>query len=224
MVKTLVNLPIPDQQGRLMSLAQVTPQARRSEMDFVIQLPANLTAVKLNAALAGYRDDYAFMTNEQSFDLAGYLSGSIDLVFAQNDQWWIVDWKSNKIGLTPNDPVTHEMVKKAVQSHRYTLQYILYLLAFRRFLKLRYIKAGLTEEAALDAIDQSMGGVFYIFVRWLKTNTPNECPAGLYQDRPSATFLRALERLTQGDETLLSMSTLELRAYFNEIRLKEIQA
>ena len=224
MVKTLVNLPIPDRQGRLMSLAQVTPQARRSEMDFVIQLPANLTAVKLNAALAGYRDEYAFMTDEQSFDLAGYLSGSIDLVFAQNDQWWIVDWKSNKIGLTPNDPVTHEMVKKAVQSHRYTLQYILYLLAFRRFLKLRYVKAGLTEEAALDAIDQSMGGVFYIFVRWLKTNTPNKCPAGLYQDRPSATFLRALERLTQGDETLLSMSTHELRAYFNEIRLKEIQA
>lgn len=224
MVRTLVRTPLAMPGEAPICLADISAQSRRSEMDFMLSLPAGLTASKLNAALSGYRDDYAFMDESQPLNLTGYLNGSIDLVFTRNGKWWIVDWKSNKIAASPTDAVTPDMVKNEIASHRYSLQYILYLLAFRRFLHARMTKAGMTDEEALEQIDASMGGVFYIFVRWLESPAADGRPAGLYSDRPSAAFLRELERLTQGDEKLLAMTHHDLHAHFRQIRQKEAQA
>ncbi len=102
----------------------------------------------------------------------GFLTGSIDLVFTDNEdpnnaRWWIADWKSNWIGKDTNDInasccgpdfYTEDAMKAQMISHHYPLQAYLYLLALHRFLKWR-IKDYKPEK--------HLGGYIYVFLRGL---------------------------------------------------------
>jgi exodeoxyribonuclease V beta subunit len=66
----------------------------------------------------------------------GFLSGVVDLACERDGRWYVVDWKSNQLGLDREHYERGELEREMFASH-YVLQYHLYLTALHRFLKLR---------------------------------------------------------------------------------------
>lgn len=102
---------------------------------------------------------------------AGYMKGFIDLVFCHAGRWYIVDWKSNRLGDGPAD-YGPEALAGTMQAHRYDLQLRIYAAALKRALALR--------EPTLDW-EQAFGGVFYLFLRGIAPGSS----AGIHFSRPT---------------------------------------
>ncbi len=102
----------------------------------------------------------------------GYMHGFIDLFFTHNNRYYLVDWKSNHLGHTP-EYYTKDNLTKAMVEHSYILQYYIYTLALHKYLGTR-IKG--------YSYEKHFGGVFYIFLRGIseKVNANN----GIFYDRP----------------------------------------
>ncbi|WP_235263357.1 3'-5' exonuclease [Nitrincola sp. A-D6] len=68
--------------------------------------------------------------------LNGMLKGFIDLVVEHQGRYYIIDWKSNWLGVN-NQAYSDDMMRQTLLAKRYDLQYLLYLLALHRQLRLR---------------------------------------------------------------------------------------
>lgn len=84
--------------------------------------------------------------------------GVIDLVFVYQGKYFIIDWKTNDLGL---DPACYDApaLKQCMQDHHYDKQAKLYIQAMRAFLA----KKGLSEN--------TFGGMLYVFLRGLDAPT-----------------------------------------------------
>ena len=92
----------------------------------------------------------------------GFLNGSMDLVFQYDKKYYILDWKTNFLGYT--DTIIKETLKEKMgtknDSHTYTFQGYIYMLALYNILKSRGV------ENPIDKI----GGAFFLFVRHKEVN------------------------------------------------------
>ncbi|MDG9925195.1 MULTISPECIES: UvrD-helicase domain-containing protein [unclassified Pseudomonas] len=170
-----------DLDGQGLSLAALDPTRRLPELGFTFPVE-NLQVEPLRALLADpvYRLPPAMRqaTERLQFDeLQGFLKGFIDLTFEHDGRWYILDYKSNWLGPTV-DHYGSERLEQAIASEHYHLQYLIYLVALRRFLRTRL--AGFT--------DAQLGGAFYLFLRGMPE-------AGVYFARPDDALLDALDRL-----------------------------
>lgn len=86
----------------------------------------------------------------------GYIKGVIDLVFRYNDRYFLLDWKTNRLGDKAKDYCS-ENIKNLMVQNAYTLQGKLYLIALHRLIKQRL---GKRYDPNLH-----LGGVFFFFVR-----------------------------------------------------------
>lgn len=144
-------------------LKDIKPAARAAEMEFLLSMPKGLTAKRLGEWLAKADPRYAVSGLDEK-TLAGYLTGFIDLTFMDhNRRFWILDWKSNAIAEHVNcaEDYTEEVMAAEMTKHHYRLQYLIYLVALRRFLKLR-----LGDAWCEDVI----GGAVYVFLRGVKAS------------------------------------------------------
>ena len=111
---------------------------------------------------------------------AGFMKGYMDLVFQHQDQFYLVDWKSNYLGPTIDD-YRRDALQHTMQENYYILQYHLYVLALCQYLRLR--KPGFRYES-------DFGGVFYLFIRGVTPDSGSE--KGVYFDRPKPELIHAL--------------------------------
>ena len=111
--------------------------------------------------------------------LAGYLNGLMDLVFLWRNRWYILDWKSNHLGNTPDD-YGPEALQKAMEDNHYLLQAHLYTVAWCRHL---------ASSGNFD-YERDFGGVFYVFLRGVDPR--HESRTGLYFLRPQAADITTL--------------------------------
>lgn len=133
--------------------------------------------------------------------LAGFLTGSIDLVFRApspgDERWYVVDYKSNRLVLpdgrcAPEAFSTAGMARE-MASHDYFLQYHLYLVALHRYLGWRLPDYD---------YDRHVGGVYYLFLRGMlgpDTLREGERVRGCWFDRPSRAVVEALDRALRID-------------------------
>ena len=117
--------------------------------------------------------------------LNGMLKGFIDLVFEHDGKYYVLDYKSNWLGVDDN-AYTSDTMTRAVLDKRYEVQYVLYLLALHRLLKHR-----LGDDYAPD---QHLGGAVYVFLRGLQGPA-----AGTVFDRPDTTLIESLDRMFGGN-------------------------
>ena len=103
----------------------------------------------------------------------------IDLIFNFNGKYWLLDWKSNKLG-GHEDGFGKEQIEHEMMGHHYILQYHLYVVALHRYLQSR--------KANYD-YEKDFGGVFYLFVRGMSKGSTN----GIYFDLPDLKTVRILE-------------------------------
>ena len=160
----------------------------RPELKFMLSVGApikgreRLTASLLAETLAAFDSRYKdFHLSE--LDMRGYLTGSIDLAFAADGKYWIIDWKTNKIDYRNNAPelYTPEAVDALMKNNHYELQLTLYLVALKRMLEVRL---NLPEGAGY----KSVGGAVYCFLRGI-----NKDARGTYFERPKDALIECLD-------------------------------
>ena len=170
-----------DLDGAGMSLVGLRPERRLPELSFTFPV-RQLEVTRLRALLsdpanglpAPLRDAAARL----EFDtLRGFLKGFIDLTFEHEGRWYIADYKSNWLGPDASY-YGGERLLQALAGEHYYLQYLIYLVALRRFLRQRLA----------DFRDDQLGGAFYLFLRGMPE-------AGVYFARPDDALLDALDRL-----------------------------
>lgn len=158
------------------------------------RLTASLLAETLTAFDSRYKD---FHLSE--LDMRGYLTGSIDLAFAADGKYWVIDWKTNKIDYRNNAPelYTPEAVDALMKNNHYELQLTLYLVALKRMLEVRL---NLPEGTGYKAI----GGAVYCFLRGIDRNA-----RGTYFERPKDALIECLDDFLKNG---FSRELLESRA------------
>ncbi|MHB0765664.1 exodeoxyribonuclease V subunit beta [Stutzerimonas sp. NM35] len=170
-----------DLNGAGMSLASLQPTRRLPELSFtfpVRQLDVSRLRALLSDPASGLPAPLREAAARLEFDtLRGFLKGFIDLTFEHDGRWYIADYKSNWLGPDASY-YGGERLLQALAGEHYYLQYLIYLVALRRFLRQRLA----------DFRDEQLGGAFYLFLRGMPT-------AGVYFARPDDVLLDALDRL-----------------------------
>ena len=164
------------------------PVPRLVELEFAFPV-SGLDRPRLVALLAEHGYPLAFPGGDTGGPVAvdGYLRGFIDLVVEAGGRWYVIDYKSNWLGASP-DAYTPSAVAAAMRASAYSLQYLLYLVALHRYLGLRLPRYDYERHA---------GGVFYLFVRGMDPSTGME--RGIWFDRPGIALVERLDRLFEGD-------------------------
>ena len=115
----------------------------------------------------------------QTRTLEGMLIGFMDLVLEHEGRYYVMDYKSNRL---PAYDTAH--LQAAILSHRYDVQYTLYLLAVHRLLKSRLPDYD---------YDQHIGGALYLFLRGI-----DQPGAGLFADKPPRELIESLDAALAG--------------------------
>jgi exodeoxyribonuclease V beta subunit len=178
-VRSVLNAPLVEK----IHLSDLGESAYFSEMQFYFSIK-QLQSVRFNTLLNDY---LATKTDIDFSSFGGHLKGAIDLVFEANDQFYILDYKSNYLGDSPSDYQT-EALAVAMEEHRYDVQYVIYTLALHRFLKQR--------RKDKYEYERDFGGVIYLFLRGLSLDSrvqQDVSPTGVYFVKPPAELILALD-------------------------------
>ena len=111
-------------------------------------------------------------------NLNGMVMGFADLVFEHGGRYWVLDYKSNALGLEDAD-YDRDALEAAMAEHRYDVQAALYLLALHRLLRSRL--------GADYRPERHLGGAIYLFLRGVRG--PER---GCYLVTPTPAMLEAL--------------------------------
>jgi exodeoxyribonuclease V beta subunit len=174
-----------DLDGQGLTLAGLNPPRRLPELGFTFPV-AGLDMQRLRAILSdplhGLEEPMREAAARLEFDsLKGFLKGFIDLTFEHDGRWYIADYKSNWLGPDASYYGGERLIQALATEHYY-LQYLIYLVALRRFLRQR-----------LDNFhNEQLGGAYYLFLRGMPS-------AGVYFARPADSLLDALDRLFEGN-------------------------
>ena len=112
----------------------------------------------------------------------GFMKGFIDLVFRFEEDFYLVDWKSNFLGSKVDDYGPEELTE-VMNKKFYILQYHLYTVAFNQYL-IRRLPG--------YSYKKHFGGIYYIFLRGID---PEKSPEfGIYRAKPSEELIDELSR------------------------------
>ncbi|MFM5416558.1 exodeoxyribonuclease V subunit beta [Aeromonas dhakensis] len=176
-VEAVLETPLEIGFGEPVRLRDLAPERKQVELEFFLPM-GRVTAPALTA-LCQQHDPLSRGNKPLSFaTVQGMLKGFIDLVFEWQGRWYLLDYKSNHLGMSPAD-YSRPALEQAMVEHRYDLQYQLYSLALHRLLSLRL--------PGYD-FDQHFGGVFYLFLRGMPQG-------GIFHTRPSRELVLGLDRL-----------------------------
>ncbi len=143
------------------TLSKIPPQDRLHELRFSYRLRDGFAS---NALRTAFVNAGCALPDDWSPSCKGMdwiMTGAIDLLFRHNGQFFILDWKTNIIGANMDnfhpDGLQAEMARNS-----YTLQYLIYVIAFMNFYKSLQPATFQWNEAEYDKL---FGGVFYVFLR-----------------------------------------------------------
>ncbi len=166
------------------TLKDARPGDMASETEFLLKIPCDAVKGRLSAMMA---EKYGTDPLPNDGFPRGFMSGFIDLVVKIDGKYYLVDWKSNSLGLSFED-YSDENIAKNMKKHNYYLQYMIYLAAFDRYL------------SAADpdySYAENFGGIRYVFLRGIKEGCGDH---GIFYDRPDESFLRRFQQLFEEAE------------------------
>jgi len=184
MIQNVLSVPL-DPGRRDFTLSRIRNQDRLNELEFYFPLKS-ISPKKLESIFAKYAGPelpMGFPERIERLDFApvrGFMKGFVDMVFQFQDRFYLVDWKSNFLGSSPED-YGQEALVKAMKDELYMLQYHLYTVALDQHLRLRL--PGYTYET-------HFGGIYYIFLRGVAPDRGTDL--GIYRGRPSGEFINEL--------------------------------
>ncbi len=115
-------------------------------------------------------------------EIEGMMTGFIDLFFEYKGKYFVLDWKSNYLGPSLED-YSSKKIWKAMSDNNYHLQYLIYSLAVKKYLKSR-----LGENFDFE---KQFGGVFYLFVRGMRAGQDS----GVFYYKPAVEKMAEMEKI-----------------------------
>lgn len=165
-----------------MQLRAINDDKRRVEMAFFLPM-ARLDAPAINRIIRN-GDSLSAEAGLLDFrQVQGMLKGFIDLVFEHHGRYYVLDYKSSHLGYTTAG-YSQGAMRHAMIEHRYDFQYQLYTLALHRLLSARLPDYN---------YETHMGGVFYLFLRGMKSDDTSG--NGVFHARPSWSLISQLDDL-----------------------------
>jgi exodeoxyribonuclease V beta subunit len=177
-VKQMAQAPlnVPGSSGSKVPLVLSTLSRSNAWAEMAFTLPVHaLSAHRIDTLIGQHILPGQTRTALQALQLEGMLIGFMDLVLEQGGQYFVLDYKSNRLPSYGADAL-----QGAILAHRYDVQYTLYVLALHRLLKVRI--------ADYD-YEQHVGGAVYWFLRGV-----DQAGAGLFTDRPPKALIEALDQ------------------------------
>lgn len=113
--------------------------------------------------------------------IRGYMKGVIDMWVEFDTQVYLLDWKSNYLGETCLD-YSRETMLSSMNEHHYHFQYLIYLCALNRYLRL--VRPDYNYE-------RDFAGVAYIYLRGVQPCLPGS--SGVFVEKPPTDILLTLE-------------------------------
>jgi len=157
-------------------LSDVKPEDRINELEFDF----NMKDFEV-MEVANYVGETEVRINSDLSKIKGVMNGKMDLFFRHKGKYYILDWKSNFLGFTLDD-YQKANVEEAMTDSNYHLQYLIYTMASRLYLKNRIPDFN---------YNKHFGGVVYLFLRGMR----NESKNGMFVKKPSEDILDRLEKL-----------------------------
>ena len=177
-MKAILDTPLSADEPTL-KLNNLSRQQCVKEMQFYLKLNRVFDVSAFNRALQKY---HHLPSEALQFDaIKGMLRGFMDLVFCHNGKYYLVDYKSNFLGVEPQNYVG-ESLEQAMLANHYDWQYLFYTLALHRYLQQR---------DANYHYETHFGGVFYCFLRGMN----GENQDGVFFDKPDYALIQALENV-----------------------------
>lgn len=187
MVNRVIQTNLPARHETL-KLSDLAPGSWLTELEFFFPLQP-LTTEKLVSCLG------TTITGSEPTDLQkvlgtlnfkpvrGMVRGFMDMVFEHNQRYYLLDWKSNHLGV--GIQAYHQAAMQTEMEHnRYPLQYLLYTVALNQYLKLRIPSY---------RYNYNFGGVFYLFVRGMDPDSTE--PYGIFYDLPDEHLVNSLSNI-----------------------------
>lgn len=169
--------------GPTLRLAELA--VARAEMEFWFEA-SHVALARLDEQITAATLDGAPRPPLMPDQLNGMLKGFMDLVFVHDGRYYVADYKSNWLG--PTDAAyTPAAMNAAIRSHRYDLQYVIYLFALHRLLRSRLPDY---------SYERHIGGAVYLFLRGIHAES-----AGVHFERPPASLMDQLDALFSGQTT-----------------------
>jgi len=108
------------------------------------------------------------------------MKGYIDMVFAHQGRFYLLDWKSNHLGFAL-EHYNQAAIGKAMQTNYYFLQYHIYALALHQYLRI---------QIPSYRFEHDFGGIFYVFIRGV--DNTRGADYGIFYDLPDPNLIHAL--------------------------------
>lgn len=176
-LQALMRTPLPLPGGAACAL--VEPRTLSPELEFWLSA-GRVDTRALDRLVCQHTLDGAARPALEPAQLSGMLKGFIDLVFEHDGRYYVIDYKSNWLG--PDDAAyTPQAMRAAVLDARYELQYVLYLFALHRQLRVRL--------PGYD-YDRHVGGAAYVFLRGVHAES-----RGVHVERVPRELIEALDAL-----------------------------
>jgi exodeoxyribonuclease V beta subunit len=162
---------IPD-----LSLSAISREKRLNELEFYYPLsritPQGLKAIFREFSETDYNLDFA--------SVRGFMKGYIDMIFEWQGKYYIVDYKSNLLGISAENYESSKLLE-VMKRETYYLQYYIYTVALHRYLSARLPNY---------SYESNFGGVFYLFLRGMSSASNS----GVFWDLPSVGLVEKLSK------------------------------
>ncbi len=175
----VLNMPVNDLSE---SVSLIDLQSLQAEMEFLFTVDhAQLSVVDdlvQQHCFAGQSRPSA-----KAKDLTGVFKGFIDLTFEYKGKYYVLDYKSNHLG-DDNSAYSAQNIEESIVSHRYDLQFVIYLVALHRLLKSRLPDYD---------YERHVGGAVYYFLRGVEANN-----GGIFYTKPNFSLIDQVDKVFSG--------------------------
>ncbi|OTG64545.1 exonuclease V subunit beta [Acinetobacter sp. ANC 3903] len=160
-------------------LNQLDENEHLAEFPFYLSLSDHVLAIQRIHQL--YAEHGIDMLDFNQANSARYLTGSIDLVYFDGQQYHIADYKSNFLGTDQAHYLAQE-IRQSMSQASYWLQAGLYLVALHRYLSVQMQDYD---------IEKHLGGASYLYLRGMN----GQAEQGFYHWKPEAEFILRLDAI-----------------------------
>ncbi len=149
-----------------LSLSKISRDKRLNELEFYYPL-SRITPEGLESI---FKEFGINIDNLDFTSVRGFMKGYIDMIFCWKDRYYIVDYKSNLLGINADDYEPSKLTE-VMRREAYFLQYYIYTVALHRYLSARL---------PTYSYAKNFGGVYYLFLRGMNPQSNS----GLFRDLP----------------------------------------
>ncbi len=167
---------------KLFKLSTIDRTKSIAELEF--NFKTSTFTIEQLTSLEAYLPDGFRIQHKQNDRIEGMLHGFIDLFFEYENQFYILDWKSNFLGTTVEDYQKNALIE-AMSVNNYHLQYLIYCLAVHKYLRLKIKNY---------RYEKDFGGLIYVFMRGVRPDKQE----GFFCYKPSYACIKRLNEIFSG--------------------------